>query len=142
MGGFSFWQKWLFSFGLYLVAFGTVLALFSHSALINVIFNNQINPSFWASGAMPENAIKFQAWVYGVLGATIAGWGIFIAFIAHYPFKAKEPWAWQCIAIGFALWFTIDTLVSVYYQVGFNVLVNLVFIIFILLPLIFTKKHF
>jgi hypothetical protein len=36
---------------------------------------------------LPESTLKFQGWIYGVLGAAIAGWGTLIAFWALYPFK-------------------------------------------------------
>lgn len=80
--------------------------------------------------------------IYGVWDAVIFGWGIFIAFIAYYPFKAKERWAWYCIASVFVVWFVIDTVVSVYYRVGFNVSINITLLWFALLPLILTRKHF
>ncbi len=142
MGSFNFWQKWLFGFGIYLIFFGFVLSFFGHSAFMDYLFNDQIDPIFWTQMELPENAKKFQAWVYGVLGSVIVGWGILIAFIAHYPFKAKERWAYNCIFIGFIVWFMIDTSLSIYYHVGFNVWVNIIFILFALLPLIFTRKYF
>lgn len=142
MGSFNFWQKWLFCFGLYLIAFGIILAFFGQSTLLNYIFHNQIDPVFWALGELPDNAKSFQAWIYGVLGSVISGWGIFLSVVAYYPFKAKELWAWNCIAAVFIVWFVIDTAISIYYQVGFNVIVNITFLLFVLLPLIFTRKHF
>jgi len=142
MSSFNFWQKWLFGFGLYLTAFGLLLSFFGHSTLMNFVFNNQIDPVFWGLTRLPDNTERFQAWIYGVLGAVISGWGILISFIAYYPFKAKERWAWNCIATGLIVWFIIDTVISVYYHVGFNVFINIVFLLFVLLPLLFTRKHF
>ena len=142
MGSFSFWRKWLFGFGLYLVAFGIMLSFFSHSTLMNYVFNNQIDPTFWGATELPESAKIFQAWVYGVLGAVISGWGVFISYIAYYPFKEKELWAWNCIAVSFAVWFVIDTAISINHNVGFNVLINVVFFLSALLPLLFTRRHF
>ncbi len=132
----------MFGFGLYLITFGLILSFFSHSTLMNFVFNSQIDPAFWGLAELSENTEKFQAWVYGVLGAVISGWGIFISFIAYYPFKAKEQWAWNCIATGFIVWFVIDTVISVRFHVGFNVFINIVFLLFVLLPLLFTRKHF
>lgn len=142
MGSFGFWQKWLFGFGLYLTVFGLVMAFFSQSRLMDFVFNSQIDPTFWDSVEPSAPTLEFQAFIYGVLGATIAGWGIFIAFIAHYPFKEKEPWAWNCIATGLIVWFLVDTFVSIRFGVGFNVVVNTIFLLLALLPLIFTRKHF
>ena len=142
MFSFNFWQKWLFCFGLYLVVFGVALSFFGQSTLMDYIFNKQIDPTFWGANELPESAERFQAWIYGVLGAVISGWGIFISFIAYFPFKAKEKWAWNCICFGFGLWFLIDTTISIHYQVGFNVVINITFLMFILLPLVFTRKYF
>jgi hypothetical protein len=139
---FGFWQKWLFGFGLYLVVFGLIMALFGQSSLMNFVFNNQIDSVFWGSRELSAAAAEFQVFVYGVLGATIVGWGVFLAFIAHYPFKAREPWAWNCVAIGVVMWFVVDTLVSIRFGVGFNVMVNIVFLSLALLPLLFTRRNF
>ena len=91
---------------------------------------------------MPENALRFQAWIYGVLGATIAGWGTLIAFWAWYPFRIRERWAWNGLALSVGIWFTADTLISVMFGVVFNVLVNAIALILLVLPLLFTKKYF
>ncbi|GBE57691.1 hypothetical protein BMS3Abin01_00612 [bacterium BMS3Abin01] len=139
---FNFWQKWLLAVGIYLVAFGLVLAFFNQSRLMDVIFNQQIDPVFWGGNSIPENAADFQAWIYGVLGATVAGWGVFLAFLAHYPFRAREKWAWNCIAIGIGGWFVVDTAISAYYHVTFNVAFNAALLLLVGLPLLFTRKDF
>jgi hypothetical protein len=72
---FNFWQKWLLIIGIYLVVFGLFLTFFSQSSLMDFLFNKQIDPIFWVNAELPENAWKFQGWIYGVLGAVIAGWG-------------------------------------------------------------------
>lgn len=142
MGSFNFWQKWLLAVGIYLVAFGLVLAFFNQTRLMDLAFNDQIDPVFWGTDGIPENAAHFQAWVYGVLGATVSGWGIFLAFLAHYPFKAREKWAWNCIAFGIGTWFVVDTAISAYYGVTFNVVFNTALLLLVGLPLLFTRKGF
>jgi len=142
MCNFNFWQKWLFFVGIYLAVFGLVLAFFNQTYVMDFVFNNQINSVFWSVHAILENIFPFQSWVYGVLGATVAGWGIFIAFLAYDPFKAREKWAWNCIAAGISIWFISDTSISAFYDVTFNVVFNVVLLIFIGLPLLFTRKFF
>ena len=139
---FNFWQKWLLLVGIYLAVFGLVLALFNQTYVMDLIFNNQISPVFWPIKDIPEGVVPFQSWIYGVLGATVSGWGVFIAFLAHYPFKAREKWAWHCIASGIAIWFIFDTVISAYYQVMFNIIFNTILLFFIGLPLLFTRKDF
>jgi hypothetical protein len=141
MLSFSFWQKWLVALGMVLAVFGTLMALLSGTPLFE-LFNRQIDPAFWGASAVGESARVFQQWIYGVWGATIAGWGVFVAFIAFYPFREKEKWAWDCLAAGISLWFVLDTLLSVSYRVYFNAVFNTVLLILALLPLAFTRKDF
>ena len=143
MNRFAFWRKWLLGVSVYLIAFGIVLALFPQSRLINLAFNNQINPVFWEAPAeMGVDTARFQAWIYGVLGATVAGWGVLLAFISHFPFRAKERWAWNAIAAGIGIWFMIDTPLSAYYGVLFNLVFNTALLLLIAIPLGATRKSF
>lgn len=141
MARFWLWQRWLLIVGLLITAFGVMLALFSQTALFT-IFNQQINPIFWGTIELPVNAQAFQQWIYGVLGAVMAGWGIFTTFSVHYPFKRKEKWAWTCLASGVLAWFAIDTFISLSFKVYFNVAFNAAVLIGVMLPLLFSRKYF
>ncbi len=142
MYSFSFWQKWLFSVAIIVIIFGLALAFFNQTALFDTLFNNQINPVFWSASQVNANTSAFQGWIYGVLGSTVAGWGVLIAFIAYYPFKRKEKWAWNCLAVGVGLWFVADTAISLCSRVYFNALFNTMLLVLIALPLIFTRRSF
>ncbi|MFC1834739.1 hypothetical protein ACFL2Q_08390 [Thermodesulfobacteriota bacterium] len=141
MVAFDFWRKWLMVVSVALVAFGVVLALFPRSPLLDYALNSRIDPVFWPDGNMPESAAQFRAWLYGVLGATISGWGIVMAFIVHYPFRAQQWWAWNAMAAGITTWFLIDTALSAAHHVMFNVLFNTVVFLLIAVPLIATRRH-
>lgn len=142
MKKFIFWQKWLLFVGVYLVAFGLYLTFFNQSSLMNFLFNRQIDPIFWTAEALPENILNFQGWIYGVLGAVIAGWGTLIAFWAYYPFKTREKWAWNGLALGTGIWYCADTIISAVYGVSFNVVFNTGVLFLLAAPLVFTKKYF
>jgi hypothetical protein len=139
MTSFAFWQRWLFAVGVLISIFGILMALLSGTPIFE-LFNRQIDPAFWGTNSVDPNARAFQAWVYGLWGATIAGWGIFLAFIAKYPFRNKEKWAWNCLAAGLAVWFVLDTALSVYYRVYFNAVFNTVLLILVALPLLVTRN--
>ncbi len=141
MPSFSFWQRWLIIVALVVTAFGIVVALVSGTPLFD-LFNRQIDPAFWGTGAVGDAAKRFQQWIYGVLGATIAGWGIFITYVARYPFSRKERWAWNYLALGLLVWYVLDTLISASYGVYFNVAFNTVLLILVMLPVWFTRKDF
>jgi hypothetical protein len=142
MNSFTFWQKWLYVVGLVLVLFGLALAFFNQTAVFDFLFNHQIDPVFWGGQPIGSDAALFQRWAYGVLGATVAGWGIFLAFIAQYPFRRKERWAWTCVAVGLGSWYLVDTGLSLRAGVWFNALFNGALLILACLPLAFTWKEF
>ncbi|MZP29999.1 hypothetical protein GTO91_09810, partial [Heliobacterium undosum] len=139
--GYDFWRKWLFGFGLAFTFFGILLAFFNQTPLFDFLFNNQVNPVFWSSFPLEEPLHDFQAWIYGVLGATCAGWGIFIAFLAVYPLAQREQWAIKCIFIGITLWFVIDTSISLIFHVIFNALFNVLLLMLIIVPLLMMRKE-
>ncbi len=141
MVDFNFWRRWLLAVSAIIVLFGVVIALLSWSPVFSV-FNWLVNGAFWAGSAPGAGVQSFQLWAYGMLGATMAGWGIFFAYIIRNPFLKKEKWAWDCIALGVAVWFAIDTAVSAYVGAYFNVAINLLILILVALPLAATKKEF
>jgi hypothetical protein len=138
---FIFWQRWLLIFSLLLVDLGLYMA-FLKGTIYFALFDNLINPVFWASTMAPASVAGFQEWIYGVLGATLAGWGTFLAFMAYYPFKQKEKWAWNCILAGVLVWYLPDTFTSLQFGVYFNAVGNTVLFILLMLPLLFTRKDF
>ncbi len=142
MRTFSFWQKWLLAAGLIITGFGLILALFNQTPLFDALFNNQINPVFWPSTTSLTSIRPFQQWAYSVLGATVAGWGVFFVFLAHYAFPRKERWVWNCLAVGTGLWYIVDTTLSLSFGVWYNALFNTILLVIVLLPLIFTRKDF
>ncbi len=117
------------------------MTLLSGTSLFE-LFNRQIDPAFWGAKAVEDGAKEFQRWIYGVWGATVAGWGVSLAFVTHYSFRAKEKWAWRCMVIGLLVWFVLDTLISLGYGVYFNAVFNTVLLILVALPIVFTRKHF
>ena len=141
-GSFEFWRRWLVIVALALVGFGLFVALFNQSGVFDTIFNNQIDSVFWSTSPDAVSG-EFQQWAYGVLGATLAGWGAMIAFIAVGPFNRREAWAWLCLAAGIGLWFVVDTAISLAHGVYFNAFaVNVPLLILAGLPLIATRREF
>jgi hypothetical protein len=141
MKRFLFWQRWLLIFSLVVVIFGMSMALFNRTLLF-AIFDQQVNPSFWGASSLPAGVDEFQGWTYGVLGATMAGWGVFLAFVTRYPFRNRERWAWNCLALGLLLWYVIDTAISLSRGVVFNAIFNTGILILAALPLFFTRREF
>lgn len=138
---FFLWQRWLLILGMIIVVFGVALALLYSTPLFD-IFRTQIDPVFWTAGELADGTLLFQQWIYGVLGATMAGWGVCIAFIAAVPFKRREKWAWNCLALAVSLWFVIDTFLSWRFGALFNVAFNMLIFLAVLVPLALSRRDF
>lgn len=138
MNSFLFWQRWLLTLAIAFVFLGIIMTL----PLGVNLFDGLINPVFWKDGAMPNNIHAFKAFIYGVLGASMAGWGILFAFIVYYPFQQKERWAWNALAAGFTLWFIFGMYVSLRAGVYANVIGDIAFFVMVMMPLFFTRKEF
>ena len=91
---------------------------------------------FAALGFGPEDGAitsddgrRYLQLVYGVLGAVIAGWMLLLGMIVVGPLARREPWAWRAVVAAAALWFVLDTGVSLVlgfvghaaFNVGFGV---------------------
>jgi hypothetical protein len=134
---FDFWCRWLFVLGLLIVAFGLAMSLFGGSRLFDFV-----EPVFWGAQAQPMQAHAFRSWIYGVTGATMAGWGVFLSFLALRAFARRERWAWWCVALGMLVWYIPDTAMSLRFGVIFNAVINTALLAGVALPLAFSWKVF
>jgi hypothetical protein len=138
---FKFWNNVLLGIGLAIVGLGLFLVFGTSSALFEVVFNNQIDPLFWPDEGKSELMALFQSWVYGVLGATMVGWGAIIFFTGFYAFPRRELWAWNAICYSTLAWFVLDTYISIAAGVYFNALFNTLILAAAAVPLAMTRKH-
>jgi len=136
---FFFWQSWLVGVGVLVTVFGLFMALLNNTPLF-ALFNHQIDPLFWEARAIPTPGLAFRSWVYGVWGATVVGWGILVIFIALYPFKQRERWAWNALLVAVGAWYLLDTGISLYFGVTFNAIFNTLLLALAGLPLFMTRK--
>jgi len=141
MNQFVFWQRWLFIVSILIIIFGLGLAVGSGTSAIEPL-NRLVDPVFWGSRPVPPQAAAFHGWTYAVMGAAMAGWGVFLAFVAAIPFRRRERWAWNCMVLGILFWFVPDTSFSLQAGVVFNAAVNTALLALVALPLIFTRRDF
>ena len=138
----TFWDRWLSLMGWLLVVFGLILGFFNQTQLFYFVFNRHVSSVLWPNGISPNNIVPFQAWIYGVLGFTVSGWGVFVLFLARHPFKKRERWARDCLFVGITLWYTTDTALSLHYGVNFNAVFNTALAVLFYLPLGITWNDF
>jgi hypothetical protein len=133
-GGSAFWDRWLAGVGGGMALFGLALALLQGSPLLR-LFVEPVDRVFWGDRAVPMEAVAFRTWIYGVLGATVAGWGVFLTWGALGPFARRERWVRDCIVAGIAVWFVPDTAISLAHGVVFNAGFNAVMVLLVVPPL-------
>ena len=139
---FSICVLWLKIVSVLFAFLGIVIALFNQTAIFKAMFNNQINPVFWYNSELSIESLRFQQWIYGLLGATCLMVGILIYFIIKNAYTKKEKWAWKCLFYSVLAWFVIDEPISIYYRVYFNAIFNLILLIAVLTPLFLTVNDF
>jgi len=138
----SFWDRWLLLVGWLLVTFGLSLGFFNQTPFFDLAFNRQIDSVFWPDGTLVESIEQFQAWIYGVLGVTVSGWGVFMIFLARHPFRKRQRWARNCVFTGITLWYITDTAISLYFGVIFNAVFNTTLAALVYIPLVATWGEF
>jgi hypothetical protein len=142
MNRFIFWQRWLFITSILFAAFGVVFALYGDNPLFQP-YNHQLAKTFFGTDEFPKYAGPFCAFVYGPVGGCIACCYILLAYIAWYPFRQKERWAWWATVFAFSAWAILDSTAAIRYGLYFHVYIINVFSILVkALPLAFTWRYF
>lgn len=139
--GFSFWTNWMLLCSLSSVMLGLFFVFGSETVLMRW-WNSQIDPAFWQGSPVPEPARSQLDWAAAVLGSTVASWGLLMAMIVHVPFRRRERWARTSIAASLALWWPLDTAMSLYHGATANALLNVLVLASFLPPLAVTWKQF
>lgn len=133
----AFWVRWLLAGLVGVGAFGMALVLLPGpmQSLFNIVaFGAPDTPA-----AFGVEATAYLAFVYGVLGAVMAGWSIALLAIVHGPFRRGERWAWGAVTGSLGLWFVVDTTFSLVSGFPGNAVLNCVFALVLAVPLIATR---
>jgi hypothetical protein len=137
----AFWTTWLLVACFTMMAFGVLMALFGGTRLFAGL-NQQVNLAFWPAGAADPGQLRFQNWVYGVWGATVAGFGLLAALTAGKGFARRQKWARNALAVALALWYLLDTAISLLSQVWVNAALNTAVLALFVVPLAATWTQF
>lgn len=140
MPKFEGWLRILLGLSLVIIVFGLFIALLNGTSLFRP-FGDQFDQAFWPSGGITDQERHFQQWTYGLLGATMVGWGTIMLFIVKNAFPKREKWAWNGVLFGALAWYLIDTSISGYYGVGANVLLNTAIMVLFLIPLMAIRRE-
>ncbi len=135
-----FWWRWLLVAALATGLFGLSMVLLPET--LQAFFNLLIFGTTWQPPEFGAAAGGYIGFVYGVLGAVLAGWALTIVLALFGPFRRGDKEGWLLIALPLALWFVVDTtwsLTTGYWQ---NAALNCVFALAYAVPLAATWKRF
>jgi hypothetical protein len=61
-------------------------------------------------------------------------------FVFYHPLGQQQSWAWRGLVVALLAWYLLDTAISLYHGVLFNVAFNSLLLILFLPPLLFIRK--
>ena len=116
----TLWWMWLLvvsiagSIGGLVLAFGSPL----FEPALNSIYEFAFGTGFSESLSAADRVMLNVALAIG--GGLQAGASAMIGFMAYYPLRRRECWAWKACVLGLALWLVSDTgLTTWYYFTGY-----------------------
>jgi hypothetical protein len=89
----------------------------------------------WGLEEVPELAAPVVDQLAAMLGATMACWGLAMAWVVAGPMARGDPRARWCVASSTLLWFVVDTGLSANHGVWVNVAFNTAALFMIGIPL-------
>ena len=79
--------------------------------------------------------------LHGVLGAVMFGWGVMIAMVLRRAVAQGQPESINWILLPLLAWYIPDTIFSLYTGFWQNAVLNTVFLLVFLVPLLALKRH-
>ena len=135
-----FGERWLTGVGVLFLVFGVVMAVAGGTELFRAVFGPLIDSAFWEAGVAPE-ARRFQLWVYGAWGGTVAGFGLLLALVAKPALSEGNRRLRLGALAAVTVWFLVDTSASLVFGVWRNaLLVNVPIYLAMALPLAFADR--
>lgn len=125
----KFWQTWLTIWCLFVALFGLILA--------GAAFEGTQAPARLLLTLMsPTNTASFDPqsrFAIGLMGAVTLGWGL-TAWVLVAAAPALPPTVWRRLTAAFALWYVIDSTISIATGYWLNAVSNTLIVAAYLLP--------
>lgn len=139
---FRFWYLFLFWANILTLMMGLLIA-FAGNAFLFDFHNSGTEHAFNDGIALAGDTLRLKNWLFGIIGATMAGFNILAAFILKFAFKEGRIWAWNALFVSISVWFIIDSAVSLYCGAVYNVYaVNVPALLSFYIPLAFSRSYF
>jgi len=134
----TLWIRWMLVVTGLLAGAGVILAVAGGTSALAPL-NDRIDPAFWGGAGVTGPAADYRAWIFAVLGGTMAGWAIAMFALVRGGIAKGLRWAWNAVALSLAVWFPLDTGYSLAHGVWINALGNTVILAALAIPLAATR---
>lgn len=132
------WIRWMLVVAGLLAGVGVILAVVGGTSAMGVL-NDRIDPAFWGDASVNGPVAEYRAWIFAVLGGTMAGWAITMFALVRNGIAKGLRWAWNGVALGLLVWFPLDTGYSLGHHVWVNAAGNTVILLAMAVPLSATR---
>ncbi len=112
--------------------------------LLPFLVFSQWSDSYFAQIALqfPDSNSESLRFLIGIFGPTLASWGLLFYFAVSKAFESLKQKDWWFLIVAILVWGILDTSYSLYFNIQAHLYLNGLVMLFLLLPLAFTKKYF
>lgn len=132
-----FWWRWLIVATVFIIVTGLSMVIIP--VPVSRMFGTILSTPVETFG---ETANAYLLLFQGVLGGTMAGWGMAFLLILIGSFRRGSKEGWTTIAVSLATWFVLDSFFSLWTGFWMNAVLNAVFLILFIIPLAATYRTF
>jgi hypothetical protein len=132
-------QKWLKNAAILVILFGPVVSLAAHPATagLNGMF---VDLAFWPFNGLPTIDDPATRLLSAISGGLTMGWGVMIYLLATKLYPREPQLAGSIILTSVVTWFVIDSIGSAFAGAPANALINLVFLVIFLVPILGARS--
>ncbi len=135
----TLWIRWMEVVAGLMVAMGVAMAVLGGTSAMGVL-NDRLDPAFWGDATVTGPAADYRAWLFAVLGGTMAGWSTAMILLIRNGIANGIRWAWNAVALGLIVWYPLDTGYSLGHHVWINAIGNTVILLAMAIPLVKTRS--
>jgi hypothetical protein len=133
-------QKWLKTAAIFVILFGPVVSLAAHpmTAGLNGMF---VDLAFWPFDGLPTMEAPATRLFSAIAGGLTMGWGMMIYLLATKLNPREPQLAGSIILTSVVTWFVTDSIGSAFAGAPANALINLVFLVIFLVPILGARSR-
>lgn len=132
----KFWIRWMIVVLAGMVVMGLMIIFtpFVNATLGSIYYNVYFDYDAYA--VISDGDLRFQTFLYGVMGAVLASWSLLMLSLVIFPIRQGQKWAWYAMIASIILWFIGDGYASVVTGFPIHAAINLSMLITLGIPLL------